>query len=162
MSADENTTNEVDWLSDAEMEAWLALVGVTYRLPQALDKQLRRDFGISHSYYTVLSSISEAPGGQLCMGEIAQLAWSSPSRLTHAVSKLEERGWVTRESDPSDRRNQIARLTAEGWAALREMAPTHLAQVRASVFDHLDADDVAAMARVAGKLRAALQGDSGA
>lgn len=91
----------------------------------------------------------------MCMGEIAQLAWSNPSRLSHAVGKLEERGWVTRSSDPTNRRNQIARLTEDGWTALREMAPSHLAQVRATVFDHLDDEDVADLARIAGKVRAA-------
>ncbi|MFC6152220.1 MarR family winged helix-turn-helix transcriptional regulator [Nocardioides yefusunii] len=152
-------TNDVDWLSDDEMDAWLGLGAVAYLLPQALDRQLRRDFGISHSYYTILACTSDAPDGAITMGELAQRAWVSPSRLTHAVGKLEERGWMERVTSPTNRRVQIARLTETGWGALREMAPTHLAEVRRAVFDHLDAEDVAHLARITGRIRDALQTD---
>lgn len=144
--------DDVDWLSEDEMRSWLGLGAVAYLLPQALDRQLRRDFGISHSYYTILATTSQAPGRAITMGELAQLAWVSPSRLTHAVSKLEERGWMERCASPTNGRVQIARLTDAGLAALSEMAPTHLAEVRRTVFDHLDERDVADLTRIAERI----------
>lgn len=144
--------DDVDWLSPVEMEAWLGLGGISYLLPQILDAQLRRDFGISHSYYTILAILSTSEDGRMTMGALAQGAWVSPSRLTHAVGKLEERGWVRRFPDPDNGRQQLAELTDGGWAALREMAPSHLAQARRSIIDHLAPDDVAALARITGRL----------
>ncbi len=44
------------WLDEPEMEAWLALVDVVYRLPQALDRQLRDEAGISQLNYQMLVS----------------------------------------------------------------------------------------------------------
>lgn len=144
--------DDVDWLSPVEMKAWLGLGGISYLLPQILDAQLRRDFGISHSYYTILAILSTSEDARMTMGTLAQGAWVSPSRLTHAVGKLEERGWVRRFPDPDNGRQQLAELTDDGWDALREMAPSHLGQARRAVFDHLSSDDVAHLARITSSL----------
>ncbi len=70
------------WLSDEEMEAWLALVSMLIKLPQALDGQLQRDAGISHFEYQVLAGLSMSPERTIRMSEPAQLADGSPSRLS--------------------------------------------------------------------------------
>jgi DNA-binding MarR family transcriptional regulator len=76
------------------------------------------------------------------MSELAGLTTSSASRLSHAVARLEEKGWVRREKHPTDRRGALAVLTDDGWAALVAAAPGHVAAVRAAVFDRLDAEQV--------------------
>jgi hypothetical protein len=74
---------------------------------------------------------------------------SSRSRLSHAVARLEERGWVIREECPTDKRGQVARLTEDGYAALGSAAPGHVAAVRASVFDRLSPDQVEQLTGIA-------------
>ena len=71
------------------------------------------------------------------MSELADRCLSSRSRLSHAVSRLEERGWVRRQVCASDGRGQLAVLTDEGFAALEAAAPVHVESVRTHLFDQL-------------------------
>ena len=81
--------------------------------------------------------LSETPGRRRRMSELADATQSSRSRLSHAVARLEELGWVRREACPSDRRGQEAVLTDEGFAALEQAAPMHVESVRDHLFDLL-------------------------
>ena len=76
------------------------------------------------------------------MTQLAEASTSSKSRLSHAVARLEERGWVRRTDCPTDRRGQIAQLTDEGFAALAAAAPGHVDQVRRSLIDRLTPEQV--------------------
>jgi DNA-binding MarR family transcriptional regulator len=131
------TPAEPRWLASEEMEAWLSLVTVMIRLPFALDAQLQRDAGLSHFEYQVIAGLSGAPGRTMRMSDLAVIANGSLSRLSHAVRRLEERGWVRRAPDPADGRCTLATLTGEGWAKLAETAPGHVAEVRRLVFGPL-------------------------
>ncbi|GAA4697451.1 MarR family winged helix-turn-helix transcriptional regulator [Phytohabitans rumicis] len=125
------------WLTSEEMQTWLALAGMMIRLPAVLDAQLQRDAGISHFEYQVLAGLSEAPDRTLRMSMLAVFANGSLSRLSHVVSRLERRGWVRRDPDPSDGRFTLATLTGDGWAKVVETAPGHVEAVRSYVFDQL-------------------------
>jgi DNA-binding MarR family transcriptional regulator len=129
--------HEPRWLSDEERQTWLALTGVLIRLPSALDAQLQRDAGISHFDYQVLAGLSEAPDRTLRMSVLALLAEGSLSRLSQVVSRLEQRGWVRRTSDPTDGRYTLATLTDKGWEKVVATAPGHVGAVRELVFDPL-------------------------
>ena len=61
----------------------------------------------------------------------------SISRISHAVSRLEESGCVRREPCPSDRRVLFAVLTDHGCDVLEEAAPIHVESVRTHLFDQL-------------------------
>ena len=153
---DDAACEQPRWLTSAEMEAWLALIGMVTLLPQALDRQLRDDAGINHIALQILAMLSEADGRQQPMSHLASETGLSLSRLSHAVRSLERQGWVTRRQSTDDRRVQIASLTEEGMAFLELAAPGHVAAVRRHVFDHLDGADVAALSRIAGKVAAHL------
>lgn len=125
------------WLDESQQRAWRAYLQASNTLWDALDRQLQRESGINHAYYEILVTLSEAPDHQLRMSELADHLLSSRSRLSHAVARLEERGWVERIACPTDRRGQLARLTDVGFAALVEAAPKHVAAVRATLVDAL-------------------------
>jgi DNA-binding MarR family transcriptional regulator len=147
---------EPRWLGEQEMAAWLPLVRLVTLLPQALDRQLREEAGISHVYYQVLAMLSAAPGGQLRMSELARSTAVSASRLSHAVASLEARGWVQRGACADDARGQVARLTADGRAMLYRTAPGHVAEVRRLVFDRLTPEQVDQLRLVASAVGKAL------
>jgi DNA-binding MarR family transcriptional regulator len=149
------TDAEPRWLTSDEMAAWLPLVRFVHLLPQALDRQLREEAGISHVYYQILAMLSGAPDGRMRMSELARATSTSTSRLSHAVAALEERGWVVRTSCDTDRRGQLAELTAEGRRELERTAPGHVDEVRRRVFDVLDDAEVAQLRLLAEKLSAA-------
>ncbi|MCR1781177.1 MarR family transcriptional regulator [Nocardioides carbamazepini] len=139
---------EPRWLDEEEMAAWLPFIRVVQELPQAIDRRLREEAGITHTYYAMLANLSAVPDRALSMGELARLTTTSPSRLTHAIAVLEERGWVTKRDCPHDRRSQYAVLTDEGQALLERIAPGHVAQVRELVFDRLAPHQVRALAEI--------------
>jgi DNA-binding MarR family transcriptional regulator len=124
-------------LTDDEQKAWRAYLNANILLTETLDRQLQRDSGLTHGYYEILVRLSEAPDRTLRMSQLAEASQSSRSRLSHAVARLEERGWLRREVCPTDRRGQLAVLTAEGFAALEAAAPGHVEAVREALFDPL-------------------------
>jgi DNA-binding MarR family transcriptional regulator len=134
---------EPRWLTDEEQCAWRSFLAATRLVFDELDRELQRDAGMPHGYYTILVALSEAPERSLRMTELADVTGSSRSRLSHAVTRLEEGGWVRRRPCPSDRRGALATLTDEGMAVLVAAAPGHVEGVRRHLFDRLTADQVA-------------------
>jgi DNA-binding MarR family transcriptional regulator len=136
------STEETRWLTAAEQQAWRAFLTACHTLFSAVDAQLARDASIPHGYYEILVRLSETPGRALRMTQLAEASTSSKSRLSHAVTRLEERGWVKRTDCATDRRGQVAQLTDDGFAALAAAAPGHVAQVRRSLIDQLTPEQI--------------------
>ena len=136
---------ETRWLNPEEQKVWRAWLYSSSLLHDLLDRELTHQTGISHAYYEILVQLSETEGRALRMSELADRCLSSRSRLSHAVSRLEERGWVRRHVCPEDGRGQLAVLTDEGFAALEAAAPVHVESVRTHLFDQLSPAQVAAM-----------------
>lgn len=128
---------EPRWLDPRQQRAWRSYLAATRLLQAQLDRELQRDSGMPHTYYEILVRLSEAPGRTLRMSELASASESSRSRLSHAVTRLEQAGWVSRESCPTDRRGAFARLTDEGFTALVAAAPSHVTSVRRLLIDRL-------------------------
>lgn len=128
---------EPRWLTPEELVAWRALAKLLNRLPTALERQLQRDAELSYLEYHVLAFLSEQPRHTTRMRQLAELADAEQSRLSHLVGRLERRGFVRRETDPSDRRSTLATLTDAGYAHLVAAAPRHVERVRELVIDAL-------------------------
>ena len=143
--SDDAATGEPRWLDPEEQKAWRAWLYASQLLAERLNADLQHDTGISHPYYEILVQLSETPGRMLRMSELADRCLSSRSRLSHAVARLEERGWVRRQVCEEDARGQLAVLTDEGFAALAAAAPIHVESVRRHLFDQLSAEQVAAL-----------------
>ncbi len=136
------------WLDDDEQAIWRAYLATVQLVDEALDRQLQRDAGMPHAYYMLLAMLSEAPGRSLRMSDLAAVTHSSQSRVSHAVSRLEELGWVHREPSPDDRRGSVAVLTDTGYEVLAKAAPGHVEAVRQALFDPLTAAQVRQLGRI--------------
>ena len=136
------------WLDPDEQATWRAFLGATRLVFEQLDRELQRDSGIPHAYYEILVRLSEAAGWRLRMSDLADASESSRSRLSHAVARLEEAGWVTREACPTDRRGAFAVLTQSGFDALAAAAPGHVEGVRRHLFDRLSPEQVKQLAEI--------------
>jgi DNA-binding MarR family transcriptional regulator len=145
VSSASQPTRAPRWLDADEQKAWRAWLYSAQLLMDRLDRELTHETGISHAYYEILVALSETPGRKLRMSELADRLLSSRSRLSHAVSRLEERGWVVRELCQDDGRGQLAVLTDNGFAALEAAAPIHVESVRTHLFDQLSPAQVEAM-----------------
>ena len=143
------------WLDADEQRTWRAFLSASTLLFDQLDRELQRDSGMPHTYYEILVRLSETPGHALRMSQLAEATSASKSRSSHAVARLEERGWVRRSDCPTDRRGQVAELTDEGYAALADAARGHVEQVRRSLFDALTPEQMAQLKAISEAMIAA-------
>jgi DNA-binding MarR family transcriptional regulator len=137
--------NEPRWLDQAEDRAWRGYLRMRTLLHARILRDLAREAGLSGPDYDVLSHVSEAPGRRSRLGELAErMAWSR-SRLSHHLTRMEERGLVTREDCPSDGRGAFVVLTEAGFRVIQAAAPGHIASVRRHFIDLLSRDQLDAL-----------------
>src|SRR5664279_4929664 len=104
------------WLTADQLCAWKKLIAVVELLPGVLESGLRRDADLSHFDYFTLAMLSEAPQRTLRMTALASLTSSTLARLSHVVSRLEQRGFVRRQPCAYDGRRTNAVLTSNACA----------------------------------------------
>jgi DNA-binding MarR family transcriptional regulator len=147
------------WLSADEQRTWRAFLTASRLLWDQVERQLQQEAGLPHAYYEILVRLSETPGRALRMSQLASTSLSSRSRLSHAVARMEEAGWIVRKPCEDDRRGQIAELTDAGMDAIRTAAPGHVEEVRRILFDQLTVQEQAALGAISEKLAAHLHPD---
>ncbi len=123
------------------------MVGVTLLLDR-LDADLQRSFDLSLTEYEILVRLSERPGRQMRMAQLADALAHSRSRVTHTVTRMQRAGLVSRTSSPEDGRGIVCRLTDEGHALLVEAAHVHVTGVRDYLVDLVSPEDFQALGRV--------------
>lgn len=148
---------DTDWLDDEQLQTWVKLIAVVELLPGVLDSQLRRDAGLTHFEYFVLAMLSEADDHTLRMTALAQRTNATLPRLSHVVSRLEDRGLVERFPCPEDGRATNARLTGVGLAEVVSAAPGHVANVRRHVIDALSPAQLRQLGEIADALLTTLE-----
>lgn len=125
------------WLDEREARAWRGYRRMRALLDLQIGRDLARDSGLSDADYDVLSDLSETPGRRLRLIELAhQMLWSK-SRLSHHISRMEQRGLVRREQDRLASRGIVVVLTPAGLRAIKSAAPDHVASVRRHFIDLL-------------------------
>jgi DNA-binding MarR family transcriptional regulator len=139
---------EPRWLDDEEQKTWRAFLEANWRLFDVIERELQRDANLPHTYYEILVRLSEAPARTLRMSELASRSLSSRSRISHAIARLEEYGWVCRRASTEDGRGALAILTDDGFAALAAAAPAHVETVRQYLFDRLAPEQVAQLRQI--------------
>lgn len=147
---------EPRWLTDTEQRAWRSLIAMVVLLPGELDRQLQRDSGLSQFEYGVLAMLSEAPERTLRMSQLAALNDSSLSRLSHVARRLEDKGFIVRQTCSDDRRATNATLTDAGMAVVVAAAPTHVEHVRQLIFDRLTESQVEQLTEIASVIASTL------
>jgi DNA-binding MarR family transcriptional regulator len=91
-------------------------------------KWMERNLGVTGPQRLVLRIVGRTPG--VAASEIASSLDLHPSTLTGILARLEKRGYLTRDVDPSDRRRARFRLTPRGARVDRERKGTVEAAVR--------------------------------
>jgi DNA-binding HxlR family transcriptional regulator len=117
-------------LEDGQRAVWDAFSQAGDRVRDALEQRVRDRAGVPPSYVELLRQLRYAPGGRLRMSELAAATRSKPSRITHAVNRLEQAGWITRENHPTDGRGSTATITALGVEAMDAAGPEFVGTVR--------------------------------
>ncbi len=134
-SADPATTDLAgELLSPSEFDVWRVFVASSRLLVGDLDRRLQHEVGIPHSWFILLVVLSERPGRTARQTDLASITDFSLSRLSHAVNRLEDKGWVRRKVDQDDRRAANVVLTDLGAAVMLDIRRWHDAALRQIFF----------------------------
>ncbi|MEO3741945.1 MarR family winged helix-turn-helix transcriptional regulator [Plantactinospora sp. B5E13] len=139
-------TGSLPPLNPEEEAVVRALARAILVVPRALDADLSREQRMSLNEYSALQHLSEAPGRQMRMSELAAACDLSLSGMTRIVSRLEQPGYIVRERCVEDARGWNAVLTDAGLTRLEQAYPTQLASVRRHIVDHLEGLDLRQLA----------------
>lgn len=122
--------SDLSWLDGSEQRTFRAFARSARELFVQFDRELQRDLGMPRTYFEILWLLHNAPGQALRMSDLAEATASQPSRITHAVGRLEKMGQVRRELCVEDRRGWFAVLTDEGLDMLQIAAPRYAESIR--------------------------------
>ncbi|MDX6307685.1 MAG: hypothetical protein QOI06_731 [Nocardioidaceae bacterium] len=114
---------------------------------ERLDRDLREKHSLSLPEYEILVRLSESPGRELRMAELADSVKNSRSRITHTVKRLENAGFIARRACESDGRGVIAALTGLGFNKLSTAAPDHVESVRQGLIEVIDDEEFAVIGK---------------
>ncbi|MGH3751139.1 MAG: MarR family winged helix-turn-helix transcriptional regulator [Pseudonocardiaceae bacterium] len=130
------------WLNTREQQAWRAFLDVRRELLAELNRQLTRDAGLSGADYELLAPLSEASDGRMRPVDLArQVDWDR-SRLSHQITRMQERGLVRREECCTDARGAFVVLTDHGRKVIESAAPGHVRSVRHFFLDLLQPGEI--------------------
>ncbi|MEV0407661.1 MarR family transcriptional regulator [Actinoallomurus sp. NPDC050550] len=108
--------------------SWYALSVLQQRIETHIERTLESRHGLSAREYSLLDVLSHqhnGEGGHLRMHQVADAVVLSQSAATRLVSRLEDRGLLSRYLCPTDRRGIYTDVTTAGLALLADARPTH-------------------------------------
>lgn len=143
-----------------ELATWLPLAALLELLPRELDAQLLRDDDLTHFDYFALSMLTNSARHRLQMKELASMTNATKPRLSHVVSRLEQRGLVAREPNPADARGVDVVITAEGRRRVLHATPAHVQHVRSLILDALDPEQAAQLRQITAAVLARVDPDA--
>ncbi len=117
---------------------WRAHLMASQGLLDIVQRELQQHVNMLLIHYEILDRLIEVPEHSLRMSELADSAQSSRSRLSHAIARLEEIGYVERRECPIDRRGSFAVLTEAGEQAYRSARPHVERSLEHHLYDVLD------------------------
>jgi len=130
----------VEELTRSEELLWRRFSAVLGTLPGVVDERIRAATGLNHFQYGVLDALSHQPDRRLQLTQIAKSSDASLSRLSHAITRLESAGLVTREICDFDRRANWAVLTDAGAVLVDESRAVYTQTIRETLLDRVPAE----------------------
>lgn len=79
---------------------------------RAFAQVYRTGYAMTRTQWRVLANLGKF--GAMTARDICRISHLEKTKVSRAVANLEERGWLSREPLPGDRRAEILRLTPEG------------------------------------------------
>ncbi|AOD23147.1 MULTISPECIES: MarR family winged helix-turn-helix transcriptional regulator [Rhodococcus] len=113
--------------------SWSALSLLHGRIENRIESALQSGHELSVREYSLLDVLNrqhDGEGGHLQMRQVADAVVLSQSATTRLVTRLEDRGLLSRYLCPTDRRGIYTDVTAAGRNLLEEARPTHNTALR--------------------------------
>jgi DNA-binding MarR family transcriptional regulator len=109
-------------LKDRGVVAWLYMMRVTEKLHRFEGDNLAR-FNLTPAQFGVLAYLSANDG--ITQQALSEMLFVTKGNVCGLIGRLEERGLVTRVSDPADRRSNQLHLTEEGRQLAEVVVPAN-------------------------------------
>lgn len=133
------------------------LVRCETRLYNALNDRLRERHGIVTSQFEFLRFLRDHPGSRVA--DLATEFAIGIGATSKGVDRLEKQAWVTRRTNPSDRRSSLLDLTAGGLRLVEAAEATFTEALAELTADVLGGPSGLAAVQVLSELRSGLERD---
>jgi DNA-binding MarR family transcriptional regulator len=140
-------------VADFELETFFPYrVRVFYSdVTRALSAVYQRDYGMMPAEWRTMAILGSASTG-LQATEIVARSSMDKVVVSRAVKRMEERGFLVRESNEADGRSFLLQLSPQGRAVYEDLGPK-LKAVEARMLSGLTREEISAFLAVAGKIR---------
>jgi MarR family transcriptional regulator for hemolysin len=143
---------------DREFEESLGywIFTAAYAIETALNEELA-PVGITHRQVQILGAL--AVHGEASQNELAEMLRIEPSGVVRLLDRMERSGWITRTSDPDDRRRKIVRPTDKVGPVWQQIK-TRGMRARERGLSGLTPEQITTARDVLRRIRQNLMGDS--
>ncbi|MGA4840852.1 MarR family winged helix-turn-helix transcriptional regulator [Streptomyces sp. G45] len=137
-------------------QGWCALSLLHGKIEAHVERALQAKHGLSVREYSLLDVLSrqhDGDGGHLQMKQVADAVVLSQSATTRLVTRLEDRGLLSRYLCPTDRRGIYTNVTESGAKLLAEARPTNDAALREALDEAAKNPELAPLVRAVETVR---------
>lgn len=134
-----------------EEEAYLSVIRTADLMSRSMAVAFK-DFGLTLTQYNVLRILRGAGAEGLPSGEVGERMITREPDITRLLDRMEERGWVHRRRDATDRRVMLAYLTLAG-RELVDQLDIPVAGLLEQCLGHLDDSKLAELSDLLGTVR---------
>jgi len=113
-----------------------------------------RTLGLTPSQFDVIITLGET--GNMHCGALGETTLITKGTLTGVLDRLHRKGWIERESSPSDRRNILVKLTPQGQALYAQLCTMPHVHFQSTIGD-LDEDFIKSLSSQLRKLRQTIE-----
>ena len=110
----------------------MGVIGRLARTERRLSQSLRESFaahGLQTHEFDILATLRRAGAPyRLTAGQLTQAAMVTSGAITNRIDRLLDKGWVTRETDPDNRRSVRISLSKSGLAKVDSVLEQHVAR----------------------------------
>jgi DNA-binding MarR family transcriptional regulator len=124
-------------LTTGEASTWAFIQRLTELAHAVVEQEVRASADLTAAEFDVLRLLLDAPGPMRQSEIAATLGWDK-SRLSHQLTRMENRGLLERRK--SGRIHAVC-VTREGMQRLELAGSAHAAAVRALLLEHLSTDE---------------------
>jgi DNA-binding MarR family transcriptional regulator len=154
MGTMERPSSKAQIISEAQENAWFALLLTHAAVTGRIDADLEERHRISFSAFEIMCRLLDDEP-QPVRGLAAQLVSVSPTRASRLMQDLVDAGHLQRGADQTDGRISLISFTEEGRRYAKTVLRTFEKSVQKHFVEPLDDDDIAAITRIYEKLQSA-------
>lgn len=137
-------------------QSWCSLSLLHGKIETRIERALQAGHGLSAREYSLLDVLSRQHngiGGHLQMKQVADAVVLSQSATTRLVTRLEDRGLLTRYLCDTDRRGIYTDVTDAGLTLLEAARPTNDNALRAALDEAAENPELAPLVRAVEELK---------